>query len=244
VLVCGVLAVGAWKVSRSRTFQFFGGLVPRVETGERVVALTFDDGPTPAGTDALLPLLDSLGIAATFFVTGRELAAHPALGRRLIAAGHALGNHSYSHQRMVLRSPSFVRREVEETDRLIRAAGWHGAIPFRPPFGKRLLVLPWFLHRTGRTTVLWDVEPDSDADVGPRAEQIAEDAVRRVRPGSIVLLHAMYPSRAESRRAVPLIVRGLRARGYRFVTVPQLLALPPRAAPDPASGDRPAGEHL
>lgn len=228
MLTLAVLAVGAWEVSRSRTFQFFGGLVTRVDTGEPVVALTFDDGPTPAGTDAILPLLDSLRVPATFFVTGRELAAHPALGHRLVAAGHALGNHSYSHQRMVLRSPSFVRREVERTDRLIRAAGWRGAISFRPPYGKRLLVLPWFLHRTGRTTVLWDVEPDSDPAVGPSAEEIAADAVRRVRPGSIVLLHVMYQSRAESRRAVPLIVDGLRARGYRFVTVPRLLALSDR----------------
>jgi peptidoglycan/xylan/chitin deacetylase (PgdA/CDA1 family) len=217
------LLIGGWQLSKSRSFQLYGGLVTRVETEAPLVALTLDDGPTPAGTEATLALLDSLGIRATFFVTGRELEQHPGLGRRIVAAGHALGNHSYSHRQMVLHTPTFVRREVERTDSLIRAVGWQGTIPFRPPYGKRLFVLPRYLHHTGRSTVLWDVEPESYREVAASAERIAAHVVARVRPGSIVLLHVMYPSCAESRRALPLIVDGLRAQGYRFVTVQELL---------------------
>ena len=87
-----------------------------------------------------------------------------------------------------------------------------------------MFVLPRYLHQTGRSTVLWDVEPESYRDVAASAERIAAHVVDRVRPGSIVLLHVMYPSRVESQRALPMIVEGLRARGYRFVTVQELVS--------------------
>ena len=225
-IVSGTLALlfGVWQLSKSRSFQLYGELITRVETQTPLVALTLDDGPTPTGTRRTLALLDSLDVRATFFVTGRALERHPDHGRRIVEAGHALGNHSYSHRRMILRSRAFVRREVERTDSLIREAGWQGEIPFRPPYGKRLLVLPHYLHQTGRRTVLWDVEPESYREVAASAERIAAHVLDRVRPGSIVLLHVMYPSRAESQRALPLIVSGLRERGYGFVTVQELLA--------------------
>ena len=217
------LAYGAWRIADARTFQLFGGLVARVETDSPVVALTFDDGPTPAATDSILAILEREGIHATFFFTGAELSANPALGPRFVRAGHELGNHSYSHSRMVLKSPGFVRREIESTDSLIRRAGYAGTIHFRPPYGKKLVALPWYLRRTGRKTIMWDVEPDSYADIGGSAERIVAHVLQNVRPGSIIILHVMYPSRRESLRAVPRIVRGLEERGYRFVTVSELL---------------------
>ena len=223
-LLVPIVLIGGWQLSKSRTFQFFGGLVTRVETSEPVVALTLDDGPSPHGTEPALALLDSLEVRATFFVTGREMERNPDLGRRIVEAGHALGNHSYSHRTMVLCSPKFIEYEVERTDQLIRAAGFEGDIPFRPPYGKRLLLLPCYLHQTGRTTLLWDVEPESFREIGRSAERITEHVLDHVRPGSIILLHIMYASGEQSRRALPLIVSGLRAKGYRFVTVPELLA--------------------
>lgn len=229
VLLALGMAIGAlyglWRVSDLRGWQAFGTIVPRVETREKVVALTFDDGPTPAGADSILPLLDSLGVRATFFVNGVALAERPDVGRRFVAAGHELGNHTWSHPRMLLKSQAAIRREVERTDSMIRVAGHGGPIHFRPPYGKKLLGLPWYLHRTGRTTVTWDVEPESHPEVDGNAERIAAHVLERARPGSIILLHVMFPSRAESRRAVPAIVAGLRARGYRFATVSELMAL-------------------
>src|SRR5437899_2186474 len=125
VIVVAMLVVlsGLRELARSRTLQVFGRLVARVDASERVVALTFDDGPTAARVDEIIRVLAAHRVRATFFVTGAELAAVPEAGRRLVSAGHELGNHTYSHQRMVLKSPGFVRQEVERTDDLIRASG-------------------------------------------------------------------------------------------------------------------------
>ena len=218
-------AAGVRALARSRTHQLFGELVARVETPRRVVALTFDDGPTDSATARVLAALGERGARGTFYLIGREVAERPELARRIAAAGHELGNHTYDHERMVLRSPGFIRHQIEATDSLLRAAGAAGAITVRPPYGYRLLGLPWFLARTGRTTVTWDVEPDSYPAVAATAEGIVAHVLERARPGSIVLLHVMYPSRATSLAAVPGIVDGLTARGYELVTVSELLAL-------------------
>ena len=214
---------GGWRIANSRSFQLVGTIVDRVATDAPMVALTFDDGPTPRGTDSILAILEREGVHATFFFTGAELAAHPDLGARFVAAGHEIGNHSYSHRRMLLRSPRFIRTEVERTDSLIRASGYSGPIHFRPPYGKKLLGLSWYLWRTGRTTVMCDVEPESDPEIAQSAERIIEHVAREVRPGSIVLLHVMYPSRRESLRAVEGVIRRLKREGYRFVTVSRLM---------------------
>ena len=217
--------VALWQVSRSRTFQFFGQLIPRVNTSQKLVALTFDDGPTPDATGQILSVLEHGHVRATFFVTGAELEQNMAEGKKIVAAGHELGNHSYSHERMILVTPSFVRREIERTDELIREAGHLGEIYFRPPFGKKLFTLPYYLARTGRKSITWDVEPESDPKVAADSDRIAEHVLSRTQPGSIILLHVMYGSRGESMKAVGKIVEGLKAQGYSFKTVSELLAM-------------------
>jgi len=224
----GALAIvaalaGLRQLARSRTVQLFGTLIARVHTAEPRVALTFDDGPTAAILDSILRTLSARAVRATFFVTGGELAEAPGAGRRLIAGGHELGNHTYSHERMVLRSPAFVRSEIERTDALIRTAGHPGPIHFRPPFAYKLVALPWYLARTGRTTITWDVEPDSYPDVAATADGIVRHVLDRVRPGSIILLHIWYPSRGTSLAAVGPLVDSLHARGYRVGPVRELL---------------------
>jgi peptidoglycan-N-acetylglucosamine deacetylase len=218
-----VAAAALWKISNSHSFQFFGVIVPRVTTPEKIVALTFDDGPSPGGTDGILRILAEKNVKATFFLTGMELEQNMPEGRMIVAAGHELGNHSYSHTHMLLVTPGFVQEEVERTDRLIRATGYSGEINFRPPFGKKLFALPYYLSRTGRTTVTWDVEGDSRPEIARDAKKIVERVRSQVKPGSIVLLHAMYPSRGESLKAIGGIIDTLRGEGYRFVTVSELL---------------------
>ena len=219
------LVIGLWMLTNARSFQTFGRLVNRVETPRKIVALTFDDGPTTEVTRPLLDLLEKEQVRATFFVTGAELEKQITLGIRIVAMGHELGNHSYSHTRMFFVTPSFVQNEIERTDALIREAGYQDTIHFRPPFGKKLFVLPYYLSQTGRTTVTWDVEPDSDARA--TAGEIAQRAVQNTRPGSIILLHVMYPNRVESLKAVGTIINDLKERGYEFVTVSELLAEQP-----------------
>jgi peptidoglycan/xylan/chitin deacetylase (PgdA/CDA1 family) len=224
-LVTTALVLGsAWHLIKSRTFQFLGEIVTHVETPDPLVALTFDDGPTPGFTEEVLSTLRNQGVKATFFVTGRELEENPAEAQRLVAEGHELGNHSYSHARMLLRSLSFIRDEVERTDQLIRATGYQGDIHFRTPYAKRFILLPWYLSRTGRKHILWDVEPESYPDVVANADKIVDHVLEKTHPGSIILLHVMYEGRAESREALPRVIQGLHERGYHFVTVSELLA--------------------
>jgi peptidoglycan/xylan/chitin deacetylase (PgdA/CDA1 family) len=228
IVVASVLVValaGAFtlfEVSKSRTFQFFGTLVNRVETGEKIVALTLDDGPDPAGAHAILDTLRSRQVPATFFLIGRDIAAHPDLAHDIAAAGHEIGNHSFSHDRMIGVTPAWVADEVEATDALIRTTGYTGEILFRPPNGKKLFALPHYLADHNRITITWDVEPDSEGN--PDAAAIERATVDQVRPGSIILLHAMYGSREPTRQALGPILDRLKQRGYRFVTVSQLLA--------------------
>lgn len=218
-------AIALWQVGKSRTFQFFGVIVPRIHTTEKVVALTFDDGPTVSGTSEILRVLDEMQVKATFFLIGGELEQNMAEGRKIVMAGHEVGNHSYSHVRMLLVSPAFVREEIEKTDRLIREAGYDREITFRPPYGKKLFALPWYLSQTGRKTITWDVEPDSNPKIAADARRIIEETRASVRPGSIILLHAMYPNRKPSLQAIRGIIETLKQAGYRFATISELLAL-------------------
>ncbi len=215
VAVCA----GLYTLMNSRTYQVAGRLVDRVETNEKLVALTFDDGPT-ARTPEILRTLAELQVPATFYLVGRDLAAHPEYGAAIAAAGHELGNHSYSHRRMIFVAEDTVRAEIENTDAEIRRTGFPGPITFRPPYGKKLWTLPHYLSDHDRTAVTWDVEPDSAG--GASREAIVADTIANTRPGSIVLLHVMHGTTGVD--AIAEIVTGLRAQGYRFTTVSGLLA--------------------
>jgi len=224
-LISSLLALaGLWRLSNSRTFQVFGDLVASVPCDQTLVALTLDDGPTPAGTQPLLDLLARHSVRATFFLVGSDMRQHPELARQIVAAGHELGNHSYTHQRMLLRSPSFLRRELDDTDAAIRDAGFRGPIFFRPPYGKKLIGLPWELRRTHRASVTWNLEPESTPGVAATPEAMAAYVSGHVTPGSIVLLHAMIDPDGIKRRTLDLLLPAVRGRGYRWVTVGELLA--------------------
>lgn len=225
ISLASVLAVvfGLHTFSNSRTYQAFGDLAARVETDRPIVALTFDDGPTAGFTGEVLAILDELDVTATFFVTGKEVTENPQEARAIVAAGHELGNHSYSHPRMVLKSYGTYGSEIEETDAAIRAIGYERQLHFRPPYGKKLFGLPWYLSSTGRTTIMWDVEPETYPEIAEDADAFVAHVVEQTRGGSIILMHVMYESRAISRQALPGIVTGLRERGFEFVTISELL---------------------
>ncbi|MEV6277473.1 polysaccharide deacetylase family protein [Nocardia sp. NPDC051832] len=221
LVVLLLVAVGGYYLMNSRTYQLAGRLVDRVDASAKVVALTLDDGPTGKTAEVLKVLAES-GVPATFYLNGRDLAANPEAGRAIAQAGHEIGNHTYSHRRMVLVSSGTVRDEVERTDAEIAKTGYQGPITFRPPYGKKLWGLPRYLADHDRTTVMWDVEPDS-GKVASTDEIVAETA-GKVRPGSIVLLHVMSDQGANSLAAIPRIVTELRGQGYEFVTVSKLIS--------------------
>lgn len=214
-----------FQISKSRTFQFFGEIIPRVNTARKAISLTFDDGPTRQHTLEILTILEARKVKATFFLIGKDLESTLDIGRQLVQAGHQLGNHSYSHTRMVLVSPEFVQSEIEATDKLIRQTGFVGEILFRPPYGKKLFALPSYLQKNHRKTITWDIEPETNPAVAGNASAIVEDVLRQVEPGSIILLHGMYESGHPTIEALPRLIEGLQRRGFEFLTVSQLLAM-------------------
>ena len=222
-LVVVLSVFGLFQLSKARGYQLFGTIVPRVETSAPLVALTLDDGPTLRYTRDVLNLLDEKKVKATFFLTGKEIEETPALAADIVRRGHQVANHSFSHSNMSLMGLAKVRDEIETTDRAIRAAGYQGEIYFRPPYGKKLFTLPWYLSQTGRTSITWDVEPESYPDIAEDPDAIAEYVIKNAKSGSIILLHVMYRSREASRQALPKIVDGLRSRRFQFVTVSELM---------------------
>ncbi len=223
IILSLALAKGALELVNSRTFQLYGNIVPQVQTNEKVVALTFDDGPTN-NTAAVLEILAEQDVKATFFLTGNELEQYPDQGKMIAEAGHELGNHSYSHSRLVFKSPGTIREEIDRTNELIRGTGYSGTIHFRPPNGKKLLLLPRYLDSEGMQTIMWNIEPDSYPAISGSAGAMVDHVIENVQPGSIILLHVMYESRVESVKAITEIVTQLRSLGYEFVTVSELLA--------------------
>ncbi len=171
----------------------------------------------------VLQLLKAKGVQATFYLTGKESAASPASVRAIQAAGHEIGNHSYSHRRLVFASNQAIEDEVDQGEHEIREAGYTGPLTFRPPHGKKLIYLPYYLDSRRITTVMWDVEPEQSDEIGSDPARIVRFVGDQVRPGSIVLMHVMYPARLASRQALPGVIDALHKQGYRFVTVSELL---------------------
>lgn len=219
IIVTATLLLGflqLWNYSNSRTSQLFGDIIHRVDTDKKVVALTFDDGPSKSYTRFIVDLLDDHDIKATFFLTGDEITKNRDQAMEIFSAGHAIGNHSYTHPRMIFIGPAEVSRQVDDTTAAIRALGYEGEIFFRPPYGKKLYSLPKHLQENSITSVTWDVEAERGAD-------IAAYTLDSVKPGSIILMHVMYEARETSREAVPKIIEGLKEQGYSFKTIPELM---------------------
>jgi peptidoglycan/xylan/chitin deacetylase (PgdA/CDA1 family) len=220
VLVVGVSILLAW-------WACYGGFAGPIDWimhtsvhGDRArkqVALTFDDGPDPARTPALLDALAALHCKATFFMVGASVDANPALAARIAAEGHELGNHTYTHRYLPLARGKMVAKELALTDDAIARAT--GTVPTlaRPPWGGRS---PWTVRafaRLAKRVVLWDV--NSFDWKGKPAPDVAQRVLDRARPGSIILMHEARDHGEVTVEAVKLLVPALRAQGYDLVTV-------------------------
>ncbi len=206
---------------KTSKFQFFGELVTRAKTRERVVALTYDDGPNPPYTNQLVKLLEQNQVKATFFSVGKNIEKHPEVTQLLLAKGHELGNHSYSHSRMIFKKPSFIRSEIEKTDQLLRDLGVKKEIHFRSPFGFKFLILPYILAKMQKKNITWSVDPKDYKSLS--AEEIKDYVIERVEPGSIILLHDGEGDRSRTVVATELLIKELQEKGYTFKTVSELM---------------------
>jgi len=190
------------------------------------VALTFDDGPSRF-TPRLLDVLRRERVKATFFVLGRLVRRHPALVRRMHAEGHLVANHSFNHPK---RAPvEELRRQILETERLIRAAGVSPAPYFRPPHGVVRPSLLRLCHELGYTVVLYTLL-SSDWEI-PGVDALIRQVLHRTAPGSIVVLHDAGGNRRQTLEALPGIIGGLRRKGFSLVTLDALLGPTPRPVP-------------
>ena len=208
--------------------QAFGPVLARGRVVQPVVALTFDDGPDQRTSEAL-DILARYGVKATFFVIGEEVQQRPELARRIVAEGHAIGNHTFSHPLLLAADlPEKVEQELDGATAAIKAATGVTPTVFRPPHGWRS---PWLIdlaNRKGYTVVTWSIALDDW--FGPSAEVIAEHVLKRAQPGAIILLSEdregkLEPSTGNALAALPTIIEALQARGYRFVTVPELAGM-------------------
>lgn len=209
-----ILAAG-YTIMNSRTFQFYGRLVSHGDIDKKVVYLTFDDGPTK-NTGRILETLDALDVKATFFLIGKNMEENPALTRAIYDAGHDIGNHSYTHTRLIMQSPAFIKGEVDKTNAIIKGLGYGRQIFFRPPNCKKLFLLPYYLDQTHQTTVTWTLEPESYPDVNKDAQSITNYVVKNITNGDIILLHPMDDDSSKTLDAIKLIVTELRRQGYTF----------------------------
>ncbi|NMC55987.1 MAG: polysaccharide deacetylase family protein [Eubacteriaceae bacterium] len=209
-----------FNLSKSRTFQLFGEVVSSVPNNDKKIALTFDDGPTE-NTSIILDKLSELNIKATFFLCGTGIEQRPDDAKLIVASGNAVGNHSYSHTRMIAKSYGFIKQEVDKTNSLISKSGYTDTIFFRPPYGKKLFFLPYYLSKKDIVTVMWSMEPETVLGFDATAEEIARYVIDNVKNGSIILLHPMYnPDNVLP--ALDIIVPELKKQGYTFCTIPQL----------------------
>ncbi|MEU2428947.1 polysaccharide deacetylase family protein [Streptomyces sp. NPDC007861] len=188
------------------------------------VALTFDDGPDPVYTRQVLEILDRYGARATFFCVGHHVVALPDEVRRIAAAGHELGNHSWSHPFLFDLTPDQLREQIDRTAEAL--AGVTGETPtwFRPPYGALSPEVLAALEGHPTTLTMWDVDARDWARPGP--ERIAATVLEAAGPGSVVLMHEGAGDRGQTVQALPSIVEGLLERGLELVTVGELSAPP------------------
>lgn len=214
-----VIAGGAAHGAFERNSPIFGRPITKVPGRGKVVALTFDDGPNPDATPAILDALASRGVHATFFILGRHAEMWPDLVRRVAGEGHAVANHGYYHRKLQFKSPAYVRRDLELGTQAIERAAHVRPRFFRAPHGFRSPWVTAIAHSLGQRTVGWSLGVWDSAR--PGADVIAQRTVDGAKPGSILLLHDGdgYDSqgdRMQTARAVPMIVDRLLAAGYRF----------------------------
>jgi peptidoglycan/xylan/chitin deacetylase (PgdA/CDA1 family) len=243
-----------YKVVEDPRSQLFGKTLVSGPANERLVALTFDDGPNSPYTERILDVLRAERVHATFFVVGRAVAAHPRVAARIVREGHAIGNHTWDHEHLLVLPRSAVHAELARTDDAIfRATGVHTRL-MRPPFGARDFRSLEQVRKDGYTVVMWSVPLPKDWEQ-PGDAAIAERVVASVTDGSIIVLHdgnrgmlcgvdRKVPPRACDRgqdvAATRTIVETLRARGYRFVTIPELMQAARHEAALTRTGDRAA----
>ena len=202
-----------------------------VHTDGPYIAMTFDDGPSATLTPKLLDLLAAHHIKATFFVIGENVAEHPEIVERAAREGHEIGNHSWSHPNLGKMSEESVRSQLRRTEDAIKNATGKRPTLMRPPYGSITdREKHWIHDEFGYQIILWDVDPYDWRRPGPAV--VRNRILKETQPGSIVLSHDIHPGTIE---AMPSTFDALEAKGFKFVTVSELIHMATPQAPHPGS---------
>lgn len=220
----GITAAAAYG-SASKSSQLFGPSIYRGPGKRRTVALTFDDGPSE-GTLRLLDLLNRENVYATFFMCGMNVQRLPTIAGRVAAAGHQIGNHTFSHPRLLLKSRDFIEKEFHQAQRVITSETGMVPMILRPPYGLRWAGMRTIQTRLSLLGVLWTVIGN---DWKLPASQIARKVLSSISPGGIICLHdgrttQRLPDISETLEAVRQLIPILKDQGYQFEIVNDLLS--------------------
>ncbi|MEG4270971.1 MULTISPECIES: polysaccharide deacetylase family protein [unclassified Microcoleus] len=203
--------------------QFQGTTIrhAKLDSQHKAIALTFDDGPWPKTTTQILDILKENNIKATFFWVGKYLQNYPEIGKQVAAAGHAIGNHTWSHQYLQYNEDG-AAREIDRTSSLIEDLTGIQTSMFRPPGGILNNGLTAYAQKKNYAVVMWSAD---SFDWRTLTESLIDNVMRQANSGGIVLMHDGGGNRARTVKALPEIIARLRKEGYIFVTVPELLQM-------------------
>lgn len=226
-LIAVVLIAIAALAPSAQAIKSMDGVVCGVPTDDKVVALTFDDGPHPIFTPELLKLLDKYHVKATFFMVGRLIEKRPDIAKAVAKAGHVVANHTYSHPRNIEVLPQWrIAQEIDKCEAVIqKVVGQHPHL-FRPPRGLVNGTVLTVANDKDYKTVLWTV--CADHHDAPTPDLMAKRVLSQIGPGGIVLAHdGSQDFRWKDVSATKIIIEALLKQGYKFVTLPELLQAKP-----------------
>ena len=191
---------------------------------QKTIALTFDDGPWLSATPQVLDILKQKNIKATFFLVGQNLRHLPQVGQRMVAEGHAIGNHTWHHWHRPMDEFTAMR-EIEDTASLITATTGVKTHLFRPPNGFLYNGLADYALKQKYVVVAWSIDSGDWHKHGVSAERLVKRVVEKAKPGAIILMHDGGGDRSKTVQALPQIIDQLTQRGYQFVTIPEMLQM-------------------
>jgi peptidoglycan-N-acetylglucosamine deacetylase len=207
-----------------RTAEREGDIIWRIHTHEKVVAITLDDGPDPRYTPAVLDIARKKGVHLTFFLIGKQIQKYSDIARREVEEGHVIGNHTWDHPNMLNGSEKHDLSEIERCENEIEHISGERTHLFRPPKGHFDGDTFLATESLGYRMILWSVALEHHEVKTP--EQMVRRVMKQLTPGIIILMHdgAAPANRSRTVKALPLLIDALHKRGYRIVTVPQLLS--------------------
>jgi peptidoglycan/xylan/chitin deacetylase (PgdA/CDA1 family) len=207
------------------TSQLYGASVTGEARPSKRLALTYDDGPNDPYTGHLLDVLARHDVKATFFMMGKYVEERPKIAQQVFAAGHVVGNHSYSHPNLIFVGAAELRSQIARTQKALEDAGCGTPKLFRPPFGGRNPSTFGIVRKLGLTPIMWRVTCYDWSATSP--DSIVKKAVSQIKGGDVILLHdgghlALGTDRSHTVKATDEIIRRYKGEGYEFVTVPHL----------------------